>query len=252
MKKHIKLLVFVVSILVVFFTYKIFEHKQEKINYIALGDSVAEGMNPYGSVGYGYPDYISDYLKNKDMLNFYTKGFSKSGYTTTDVRNDIEDNKTIEVDGKRIAIKAALRESDLVTLSIGANDFLKGISFSDFDVKLEDIKKTKKEIDSIGLNVRNLVDLIKDYAKGEIILVGYYNPLPRLNTIKSEIDELIKYSNIVYEDICDELDIVCVNVFDAFDGREELLPNPLDIHPNIKGYEEIANLVIDRIRYVNH
>ena len=247
MKKHLKILVFITSIVIVFFIYKSFEHKQGKINYIALGDSVAEGMNPYGNVGYGYPDYISDYLKNNDQLSFYTKGFTKSGYTTENVKNDIENNKTITVDGSKISIKEALRESDLVTISIGANDFIKGLSLSNFSEKLENIKNSKKEIDQIGMKVRDLVTLIKGYAKNQIILVGYYNPLPRLTTIKTEIDELIKYSNNIYEDICDDLDIVCVNIFDIFDENEKLLPNPLDIHPNIEGYEKIADEIIRKI-----
>lgn len=246
MKKHIKLFVFIASMIIVFLIYKGFEHRQEKIYYIALGDSVAEGMNSYGNVGYGYPDYIKDYLEN-DRLDFYTKGFSKSGYTTEDVKDDIENNKTITVDGKKLSIKEALRESDLVTISIGANDFIKGLSFSNFSSKLESIKTSKKEIDKIGKDVENLIKIIQGYAKKDIILIGYYNPFPRLTTIKSEIDELIKYSNNVYEDICDDLDITCVNIFDIFDNNEKLLPNPLDIHPNIKGYEKIADEVIKKI-----
>lgn len=247
MKKHIKLFVFIASMIIVFLIYKGFEHRQEKIYYIALGDSVAEGMNSYGNVGYGYPDYIKDYLEKNDRLDFYTKGFSKSGYTTEDVKDDIENNKTITVDGKKLSIKEALRESDLVTISIGANDFIKGLSFSNFSSKLESIKTSKKEIDKIGKDVENLIKIIQGYAKKDIILIGYYNPFPRLTTIKSEIDELIKYSNNVYEDICDDLDITCVNIFDIFDNNEKLLPNPLDIHPNIKGYEKIADEVIKKI-----
>ena len=58
MKKHIKLFVFIATLLLVFGIYNLLKGNSEKINYIALGDSVAEGMNPYGAVGYGYPDYI--------------------------------------------------------------------------------------------------------------------------------------------------------------------------------------------------
>ncbi len=247
MKKHIKLFVFIISLAIVFLIYKGFEDKQRKISYIALGDSVAEGMNSYGNIGYGYPDYIKDYLEKNNSLEFYTKGFAKSGYTTENVKNDIENNKTITVNGKKISIKEALRESDLVTISIGANDFIKGLSLSNFYSKLENIKESKKEIDAIGKNVKELITVIKGYAKNQIVLIGYYNPLPRLTTIKSEIDELVKYSNNIYEDICEDLDIICVDIFDLFDGKEDFLPNPLDIHPNIKGYEQIANSVIKKI-----
>ena len=44
MKKHIKLVVFFLSLLIVFGTYKIFSKNMSKLKYIALGDSIAEGM----------------------------------------------------------------------------------------------------------------------------------------------------------------------------------------------------------------
>lgn len=247
MKRHIKLFVFLGAIIAVFAIYKTFSKESNKINYIALGDSVAEGMNSYGEIVYGYPDYISDYLKENERLTFYTKGFSKSGYTTENVKNDIENNKTIEVDGKKVNIKEALRESDLVTISIGANDFIKHLEIIDIPSKLTNLKESKKEIDAIGIKVKELLILIKKYAKNQIILVSYYNPLPALQSVKSEIDELIKYANNVYEDICDDLDITYVNVFDIFDGNDKYLPNPIDIHPTTEGYKEIANRIIKEI-----
>ena len=42
-----------------------------KINYVALGDSVAAGRNPYGVDDYGYTDYVKDYLQKNDKLNNY-------------------------------------------------------------------------------------------------------------------------------------------------------------------------------------
>ena len=79
MKKHLKLLVLFISFGIVFSTYKLFLKEKEKITYIALGDSVAEGMNSYLQVDYGYTDYIKDYLNRNDRLSFYTKAFAKAG-----------------------------------------------------------------------------------------------------------------------------------------------------------------------------
>ena len=128
MKKHIKLVVFFLSLLIVFGTYKIFSKNMSKLKYIALGDSIAEGMNSYGVIDYGYSDYISDYLNKNNRLDFYTKKFSKSGYTTRDVINDIENNKSVTINNKKVYLKEILRESNLVTLTIGANNFIKSFS----------------------------------------------------------------------------------------------------------------------------
>lgn len=247
MKKHLKLFVFLGALIAVFAIYKIFIPESNKIYYIALGDSVAEGMNSYGEIVYGYPDYIKDYLKEQERLTFYTKGFAKSGYTTENVKNDIDNNKTIEVNRKKINIRQALRESDLVTISIGANNFIKGLEITDVPSKLINLKESKKEIDAVGLEVKELLKQIKKYAKNQIILVSYYNPLPALKSVKSEIDELIKYANNLYEEICDELDITYVNIFDIFDGSDKYLPNPIDIHPTTQGYKEIAEAIIKEI-----
>ena len=247
MKKHFKLIVFILSLFIVYFIYSIFLNQNSKIIYIPLGDSIAEGMNPYHKVEYGYPDYISNYLKEKDKLSFYTKAYAISGYTTEDVTNDIENNKEIEKDGKKYYLKERLRESKLVTLTIGANDFMNGMSLADIPVKLLNSIELKKDADEIANKVKNLIILIKKYAKGKIIVTGYYNPLPRSLEYKTEIDEIIKYYNNLIEEICDELDVTYVNIFDIFDNKKDLIPNPLDIHPTVTGYELISKEIIKNI-----
>lgn len=247
MKKYYKLIVFILTLGIIFGTYKLFQKNNSKIIYIPLGDSIAEGMNAYSAVDYGYTDYISDYLKKNDRLSFYTKAFTKSGYKTKDVRNDIESNKVIKIDGKKTYLKEILRESDLVTLTIGANDFLGTLNVDNIETKLLDIENTKREADKIALDIKDLLLLIKQYAKRQIIVTGYYNPFPRVTEYKEEIDEVIKYFDYLIEDICDELDVEYVDIFNLFDNNQKALPNPFNIHPNKYGYEIIAKEIIKYI-----
>ena len=247
MNRKIKLLILLCSLIFVFGIYSLFSNNSKKINYISLGDSIAEGMNSYSVVDYGYPDYIKDYLEKNNLFSSYTKAFAKSGYTIKDLKNDIENNKKIETINEVLYLKEQLRESDLVTLTIGANDFLEGITLENIEERLSDKVKSKKEIDQITLDLKNLIILIQKYAKRNIIVTGYYNPLPRLVNYKNEIDELVKYFNNNVEEICDELNIYYVNIFDIMDGNEKALPNPLNIHPNTYGYSLIANKIINTI-----
>lgn len=247
MKKHYKLIVFILSLVIIYLTYSLFINQNRKIIYIPLGDSIAEGMTPYHEIEYGYTDYVSDYLKKNNNLSFYTKGFAKSGYTIDDVKNDINNNKSIEVDGKKYYLKEILRESNLVTLTIGANDFIKGKSLDDVPFILLDIKGVKKEADEIANNFKDLIILLKQYAKNQIIVTGYFNPLPRMNLVKDSIDEVIKYYNYLIEEICEDYDIKYVNIFNVLENNTEVFPNPLDIHPSIKGYELISKEVIKNI-----
>lgn len=247
MKKHIKLIVFLLALLLVFLTYNFFSKENKKISYIALGDSIAEGMNSYSVVDYGYTDYINDYLKGKDLLSFYTKKYAISGYKIRDLKNDIEDNKVIEQDDKKIYLKEALRESDLVTLTIGANDFLELLSLDNIDKIILNIKDTKKEIDNILEKEKDIIVLIKKFAKRQIIVTGYFNPFPRLENYKNNIDELVKYYNNNLSELCDELEVDFVDIFGVLDGNENAFPNPLNIHPNKYGYELIFKEILKKI-----
>ncbi|MBR1385726.1 MAG: SGNH/GDSL hydrolase family protein [Bacilli bacterium] len=247
MSRKVKVIILFCSFIFVFGIYNLFSKESKKINYIALGDSIAEGMNAYSNVDFGYPDYIKDYLEKNKLLKSYTKMFAKSGYTIKDLTNDIEKNKKIETMNRVLYLKEELRESDLVTLTIGANDFIKGITIENIEEKLSDKAKSKKDIDIIIMELKDLIILIKQYAKGSIIVTGYYNPLPRLINYKSEIDEYVKYYNNNLEELCDELNVNYINIFDIFDGNEKALPNPLNIHPNTYGYNLIANEIIKTI-----
>lgn len=244
MKKHIKILVLILALGIVFITYKSFDKKEKKLNYIALGDSLAEGMTPYLTVDYGYADYIKDYLKSNNKLGFYTKGFAKTGYRTKDLKYDIENNKYVEIDGEKIYIIDALRDSDVVTITIGANDFINTLTVNNIESKITDIPSTKKEADIIADRIADLIVLVKTYAKKKIIVTGYYNPFPRLTEYKEEVDELIKYLNNLIETKCEELEVIYVDIFDIFEGNKEALPNPFNIHPDKIGYELIAKEII--------
>lgn len=241
--KYKKLIISILIFLSIFVIY-IFNN-DKKMNYIALGDSLAAGQNPYGQINYGYADYISTYLERNKLLKFYTKGFAESGDKIEDLLEDIKNNKTLQIDNKIINIKASLRESDLVTISIGANDFLKKFNLSNLITELENIN-LKKTVDEIIPRLDETLNEVRKYAKKEIIVLGYYNPLPRMTTaFTNEIDELFIYADQKYKEICDKYNIIYLSVYSSFKNHNDYLPNPLDIHPNSKGYEVIANAVID-------
>jgi bacillolysin len=243
MKKYIKLVVFIISLFVVFMTYKVFQKQQEKIYYIPLGDSIAEGMDSDGNITNSYTDYIRDYYETYDNLKFYTKKFTKSGYKINDVKNDIELNKTVD----NIHLKEALRESDLVTVSIGINNLLNNIKGIKSCNIVGEIKDLKIVTDKILLEEKELIELIKKYAKGKIILVGYYNPCPNLENSKEKIEEIIKYFNSGLEDLSNDENIEYIDIYSLFENNKDILPNSNNIHPNTKGYRLIASEIIKRL-----
>ena len=235
MKKSrlIKVLVLLILALCVFGIYSFF--KTEKLNYIALGDSLAEGMNPYGERGYSYADYFADYLKEANRLAYYTKNYTKSGYTTEELIKELEINSSLKRD---------LRESDVVTVSIGANDFLNSIEIKELNIS--NILELKSKVTVILPNLEECIKNIRKYAKEDVIIIGYYNPIPFLfNTSGDDIDELFAYIDDEYQKITDKYDCDYISLYQLFKNNSSFLPNPTDIHPNLDGYEAIAEEIFD-------
>ncbi len=221
------------------------------VTYIALGDSLAQGMNYNLTVDEGYTDFIRDYLDDYYNLQFYTKGFSKWGYETRHIIRDINNNKKITVDGKEITIKEALNKANLVTLTVGANDYIEGLSFDTIEERVNNIESAKKDAEDIANKVEEVIKLVKENTKAQIIVTGYYNPVPNMKKYKDQIDEVIRYYNSLVKDICKRLNVEFADVFDIFDKRPDFLPNPADIHPNKDGYKAMAKEVIKHINIDN-
>jgi lysophospholipase L1-like esterase len=221
---------------------------KSKIYYIALGDSIAEGVNEDGNVGRGYADFIYEYLVKEDRLDFYTKKFAKSGYTTEDLKNDIENSKMVEVNGEKVYLQNALANANLITLTIGANNFIKNLDLTNYTSKLENMDETKKELDEILKKNEELIDLIMTYNNKQIIVTGYFNPFPGVRDNWEQINELVEYYNHALENICLQREIEYVDLFVLFYRDTQSLPNSANIHPSEYGYKLIADEMIKIIK----
>jgi len=227
-----KIIVIVVILLSVFFIY--LNTIDKKVYYLALGDSIAAGVNASGTDNYGYSDYIKTYLENRDLLETYINEFAVSGYRSIDLKRDIEDNKKLIINDKNITLKNALIKADIVTLSIGANDFFYYLNANYTDV-YDHINESLNDVE-------NLFKLVREYCKEDIIVVGYYTPFESHEKIDT-MDEIIKFANKKLEELCTEYDMHFVDVFELF-KENPYLPNPNDIHPSIEGYEAISKEII--------
>lgn len=209
-----------------------------KVYYLALGDSLAVGMNAYNEQSYGYASQISDYFKSKNKLEVFVKDFAVEGYRTTDLINDITNNKTLTINNKEKTIQNALIKADITTISIGINDLLYHLTM--------DSGKPYDKVDQVIEDINKLFKLIKEYSKEKIYVVGYYNPLPN-HELKNQIEEVLLYANQKLAIICDKYNIIYVDVYDLF-KYNDYLPNPTNIHPSNEGYEAIANKIIALIK----
>ncbi len=239
-KKTIAIAFIILSVIII---YNCCRAKKEY--YVALGDSVARGINSYGDDGYGYTDHLKDYLNKKKKLKTYVD-FSVSGYKTNDILEDLSINKKVTSGKNEYNIRNALRESTLVTISIGANDFLNNIDIN--NLSFNDITPYKDTIKKIVPNINEVLKEVRKYAKNKVIVVGYYNPIPFLfNTNKKEMDELFAYIDDEYTKIAKENNMEYISMYETFKNHGDFLPNPMNIHPNAKGYEAIFNKIRENL-----
>lgn len=240
--KHKKFLFFIGLCTLIYGIY--FFNHDDRINYIAIGDSLSAGVNAYGEISYGYSDFLASYLDRKDKLKSYSKGFATSGYRVSDVLHQLETNQILTVDHKTLSLKKSLRDAQLVTLSIGGNDLLSNVSLSTVDLEVLDETQVIKIIDKMNMELATLLKELRKYAKQEIILIGYYNPFKNtslnMNRVFTYLDEKTKL-------ICQKYDVTYVNTYTLFKDNPNYLPNPTNIHPSSEGYEAISKKIIDLI-----
>ena len=244
----LKKVIILFIILIFVFTIYVFNIDKE-IYYVALGDSLAAGQNPYNQIGYGYSDYVNNYLKENNLLEYYTKDFAESGYRVVDIQRDINENKKITINGEEKGIKEILRKADLITLSIGANDIFYKIGIKNIsNVDLNEITNLNSYINETLNDLEKLIIDIQKYFKKNMILVGYYNPLAATSSeYCRELEPLFTKINSGMKKIAKEHNIYFVEVYEIFRENPEYLPNPNDIHPSNKGYQVIASSIIDVI-----
>lgn len=236
--KHVKLIFCVIVCIVVYLIYTYVP--TDNIIYLALGDSFALGENPYGEVAYGYSDYLSNYLAENHNLKLYTKKFAATDARIKDVYQDILLNKKVYINGEAIGIKSSLRDSDIITLSIGANDIISQVNIMS-EVMVE--KKYRDIVNGVGDHLIDLIGEIQKYNK-KIILIGYYNLYPK----NEQYNLLFKELDKKYQQICADMSITYISLYQDF-LYQSYLPNPFNIHPSIEGYEYIYQKIVENIEY---
>ncbi|MDD2377460.1 MAG: SGNH/GDSL hydrolase family protein [Bacilli bacterium] len=233
MKKLIIGLIIVVSIFLIYLTTT-----NKKTYYLSLGDSIAVGINAYGEKSYGYANQVRDYLKEKKDLETYVPDFAKEGYRTTDLINDIKNNREIMIDDKPKTLQNALIKTDITTVSIGLNDLLYYLTI-DYD-------HPYNKVNEIMGDMKVLLELLKEYSKEQIIVLGYYNPLPKHQN-KEEIEDIIIYANQKLKILCNDYNVGYVDLYYLFEDNDYLV-NPNNIHPSNEGYRAIADKIIALIK----
>lgn len=238
---------------------------------VFLGDSIAAG---FGLEGYSpddlyscrsYANILADKYKTElqGKCSAHMENKAVSGETSADLLQHLKNG---EFDN-------TLENSDAVVISIGGNDVLAliqdaldanliydsdstGEIANKFDISkkgvlklLRDLVKISLRLDNtinkFGKNINEITTYIHSKTDGEIIFQTVYNPLNGTGMFDSVVDyvgEKIDALNSVINDKSSEDKYTVCDIAQSFDNKGLELTNiaDLDIHPNAKGHEVIA------------
>lgn len=203
--------------------------------YVGLGDSLAAGQTPASEIDAGYVDLIAQEIQRNQPFAFYSKDLAFPGFTTEDVLERVKSEEAQQL----------LASANIITISAGANDLLGlvqdnpaegSIAFDQIQVNFA-LNKARSNIEAI------LAELKERAPYADIYIMGYYFSYPHMRASqKAGIAEQLDLLNQILERSAEKADVRFVPVDNFFgDNAVDKLPNPADIHPNIKGYQAMAN-----------
>ncbi|MNO38828.1 hypothetical protein D3C76_289410 [compost metagenome] len=240
---------------------------------VALGDSISAGYEPgmdENSVSYGFVERLSEqglFHGRTKSVNYGILGLTSTGLsnyvaaiadgkqvTPDEIQQGLPDPRIGAFASGTSTAKADLSKADLITITIGGNDIqkllpdIKNITADQFTTQAADILTNYK------LQVRSVLDaLIVLNPEAQIVLADQYQPIPKI----AGADTYVTLQNVAgsFTAAVDEIaaeytskgdKVTAAHVAEAFVGREVALTHiypETDIHPNQKGYEEIAKII---------
>lgn len=202
-------------------------------DYVALGDSLAAGRTPFGVDEDGYVDILSSRFE-QSQYNVELDNYGVSGYRTTHILDELFNT----TNKKYTSLRDSIRDAELVTIDIGANDLL---------ARLGEIQKNpamaQPVLEAIGKNLFAILSEIdKINPDTKVYVMGYYNPFPHLpEEQQATLLPLLDAFNQTIQSVASTNGDIFVPTAKVIEKHEkEYLPNPLDIHLGIEGYKVVA------------
>ncbi|MBA9087521.1 lysophospholipase L1-like esterase [Fontibacillus solani] len=240
---------------------------------VALGDSISAGYEPgmdEKSVPYGFVERLSEqglFHGRTKSVNYGILGLTSTGLgnyvsaikdgkqvTPNEIQQGLPDPRIAAFAAGTSTAKADLSNADLITITIGGNDIqkllpdIKDMSSDQLTAQSTDI------LTNYALQVRNVVDtLIELNPEAQIVVADQYQPFPKIAGAGTYVtlQNVAASFTAAVDEIAEQYtaqgkNVKAAHVAEAFVGREISLTHiypETDIHPNQKGYEEIAKVI---------
>lgn len=206
----------------------------QETHIVAIGDSLTQGVGDETEQN-GYVG-ILDRTINANQQIAQIDNYGKRGNRTDQLLLRLENNE----------IANDIRDSDIVLITIGANDIMKVAKDNITDLVMEDFVFERKGYEE---RMRQIFDEIHRLNPNtEIYLIGFYNPFEQYFQDIKELDLIVETWNAAGKAITDNYDnVTYIPTEDLFKDSTEDLFSEDNFHPNYEGYYRIAERVLEYI-----
>jgi lysophospholipase L1-like esterase len=234
---------------------------QPTTHYLALGDSLAFGVQPNKDFTHGYVNDIFNDLKSdgvKDVLNLGCPGES----SVTMINGGCPFGPPLPYTQLGAALgylHANAGQVSLVTLDIGANDLLNDANITNCTILptfTTHLAILDANLNLVILPLLHTALMVNGHLTGKLVMMNYYDPYQNI------CPNLVKYTRLLNQHLAADVQGFgnIVNVFQAFGGSATPNPHickltwmcaapPLgpNIHATTRGYQVIADTFLDHI-----
>lgn len=208
----------------------------KEIKIAAIGDSLAKGTGD--DEGKGFVRRVVSMLKEDGKEVRVTANLAINGLTAGNLLSQLDE----------AGVKYTLGQSNLILLSIGANDLFQGaqadqgsnINIPDTDELYTLLPKAS------GLLEEVLKKITEINPNAEIVYVGLYNPFSDLQDLKQVGNAVVTAWNSKALELINTYDkMALASTFDLFENNVPQLLASDHFHPNAQGYEEMAERIVE-------
>jgi len=213
---------------------EIFQHQEIRI--VALGDSLTQGVGDETDQG-GYIGIIHDALHtNLPQPTAIIDNFGKRGQRTGQLLTRLHDETEQE-------LESSLELADIILVTIGANDIMEIFKQNILDLTMEPFLEEQPRYEQRLNDILNTLNHKNEHAK--IYLLGFYNPFAEYFADIEELDMIVNDWNEINKTLAESYHFSeFIPIKDLFETADDHLFADDHFHPNRRGYELIADRVL--------
>ncbi len=206
--------------------------EQQPIKLVGIGDSLTEGVGDV--TGKGYLGIIKEKLEAKYHVPVHLQNDAKKGLRSEQLLKRV----------KKKSMRQSIMDGDFIFISIGANDVMKIFREHFLELHLEQFEKPRV---LFGKHLEEILKVIREAnPQSPIFMIGLFNPYRTYFSEIVEINEIVQMWNNESKRVIRQFnDIYFIDTSPIFSNEPDKLLHRDHFHPNRKGYEKIAETVLN-------